>query len=107
MSKALDNEIPVLTVTSQDEENQRRMFPSPTRMAARLSNISAEVLEENLADIVQRLGKIVDELPDSPKGCTVDALTFSLAINSAGKLALIGELSAGTTSGITITLKRK
>ena len=107
MSKLSDNDIPVLTVTSQDEDAQRGMFPSPTRMAAKLSNVPTGVLEENLAGIVKRLGKIVDELPELPKGCRVDTVTFSLAVNAAGKLALIGELSAGMTSGITITLKRQ
>lgn len=50
---------------------------------------------------------VAEALPQSRADYEVNSLTFALSINGSGKISLIGELAAGVTSGITITLKKK
>lgn len=94
-------------LTYQAEKEPESMFLSPTRMIAKYSDLGYEKLKESLSDFVNRLADIVETLPKSHGDYEVDNLTFSLSINGSGKISLIGELSAGVTSGITITFNKK
>lgn len=94
-------------ITYQSEKGSESMFPFPTGMISKYSELGYEKLKENLSDFVNMLGEIVEALPDSHGDYEVDNITFALSINGSGKISLIGELSAGVTSGITITFKKK
>ena len=82
------------------------MFPSPTKGITKVSQITAKKLSENLSDLINSLQETMNTIPESCGPYSLDELTFSLAIDSSGKISLIGELSAGMTTGIVIKLKK-
>ncbi len=98
--------ISILTSSVQGEGETFSMFPSTPQIVAKVRQVAIEKLEENLADFVTLLGKVVQTLPESCGGYSIDALTFSLSVDGSGKISLVGELAAGFTSGIIITLKK-
>jgi hypothetical protein len=103
-----DQEISVLTVNLKELESSRRqMFPTPSEIAVKSSTFAVKTLSANLRDFVDVLGKVVESLPDKCGSYNIDTLTFSLSIDGSGKISLIGEMSAGFTSGIIITLKKQ
>lgn len=107
MSKRNTNMISIITIHSQGEDEGLAMFPSPSKIIAKSTQVIADRLGENLSAFVRILGEAIEKLPQSCGGYSVDTLTFSLSIDSSGKISLVGELSAGFTSGITITLKKQ
>lgn len=106
MSKKSSGTISVLTNQIEEGNKPRSMFPFPVKGLA-LNLIATNKFEASLSDCVKELYKVVEKLPESSENYSTDSLTFSLSINGAGKISLVGEVSAGITSGITITLKRK
>lgn len=94
-------------MTYQTEKEPESMFPSPSRMVAKYSDLEYGKLKKSLSDFVNMLADIVETLPEPHRDYEVDNLKFALSINGSGKISLIGELSAGVTSGITITFKKK
>lgn len=107
MSKKNVELISILTIQSQDVTEERAMFPSPTRILARSTEVAAETFRDSLSGFVKMLGTVVQGVPELCGGYRVDTLTFSLDVNGSGKISLVGELSAGITSGITVTLKKE
>lgn len=103
MSKENTKTISILTV--QTQKGPETMFP--TRMVAKSTEVATEKLKESLSYFVKMLDEIVETLPKSCGTYDVDTLTFSLSVDGSGKISLVGELSAGFTSGITISLKKK
>lgn len=105
MSKENTKKISILTF--QTPTGPESMFPSPTKIIAKHSEVEYEKLKEGLSGLVKKLIDIVESLPRHREDYEVDNLTFALSISGSGKISLIGELSAGATSAITITLKKK
>lgn len=103
MSSEVNRTISVLTGEMQSES----LFPATTKMLVKSSQLAIESVKRSLADCVESLEDIVDNLSDVDNQYDVDTITFSLSIDSSGKISLIGELSAGLVSSITITLKKK
>lgn len=109
---SVSNAVRVVTTETQELETAfsseaRTMFPSLAKIVARSTEIATEKLSENLAGFVETLSAVLETLPESCGPYDVDELTFSLSLDGAGKISLIGEVSAGVTSGITLTLRRK
>lgn len=94
-------------VTSQQEKDVETMFPAPGALISTYSQVSYNELKKHLGDLVKTLSELVDVWPDTSGTFYVDQATFSLSINAAGKISLVGEVSAGLNSCITITLKRR
>lgn len=105
MSKENTKTISILTVQAQ--KGPETMFPSPTKMIVSYTQVATEKLKDNMSEFVKLLDEIVQTLPKSCGAYDVDTLTFSLSLDGSGKISLVGELSAGFTSGITISLKKK
>jgi hypothetical protein len=69
--------------------------------------ISIETLSNNLANFVKTLGTIVESFPETyKKNYALEEIDFSLSVDASGSIALIGEVSAGITTGITVTFKK-
>lgn len=111
MSKSNSDTISITTFEIENSSESNSMFHSPNlsifdKVGKKVSLISTDRLGEDLSDFVKVLGNIVEKLPDSCGNYSLDTLTFSLSVDSSGKISLIGELSAGLTSTISITLNK-
>lgn len=105
------NKITIQTIWPEKKETAKAhtlsMFPSPTNMTIKTTRVASEKLGESLSGLVNTLSKIVEALPESCGGYDIDKLTFSISVDGSGKVSLVGELSAGFTSGICLTLKKR
>jgi hypothetical protein len=99
--------ISIITVNHIEETKTSSMFPSPEKLVNKYSEIAEEVLAENLAGLVQTLGDVIARLPEQCGSYDLSTLSFSLSIDGRGKVSLIGELSAGIASSMTICLTRR
>lgn len=107
MAKEDQKEITIVSSNIQEGEEAFTIFPTSVKAAvAKSTKVAVQKFRENLSEFLQLLGETIEGLPGSCGGYQVDTLTFSLSVNAAGKISLIGELAAGCTSGITITLTK-
>lgn len=102
-----NNEKYVSIITYEQQKQMDTMFPSPGKFVAKSSQIAIEQLKGNVSEIVNNITELLEELPERSTNFQIDEMSFSLSINASGKISLIGELSAGMNSGITLTFKRK
>jgi cytochrome oxidase Cu insertion factor (SCO1/SenC/PrrC family) len=66
-----------------------------------------DVLGKNISDILKKFSKVVDGVPGNLGNYKVDNVSVSLAINSEGKVSILGiGGSVGAQAGITVTLKK-
>jgi len=107
MTKEDTDMISILTTQVEQGGQGRTMFASLPKAMTRYSQITAEKLGESLSGFIKTLSKVIETLPEPGGNYGLDSLTFSLSMDGRGKIFLIGELSAGVTSGITITIKRR
>jgi hypothetical protein len=107
MSRENPKQISVLTVQTEDESQTLSVFPSPSKMLAKSSQVAIDTLAENLTAFVNALGEIVDTVPESCGKYNVDNMSFSLSVDGEGRISLVGELAAGFSSGITVTLRKQ
>jgi hypothetical protein len=104
----------VTTGLEDNESKSKSIFPSrkpkvdltTERAMVVAADIAVETLGDSLADFVKDLERIVEKLPDTCGAYNLDSLTFSLSVNGSGKISLIGEVAAGVTAGIVISLKK-
>ena len=97
----------ILVLTGYDEEGTHvsSALPSVTK-ALHFTELSIETFSKNLHVLAKSLCGALHEVPNQPGHFDIDELTFSLGIDTSGKLFLVGQLSAGVKSTITIKLKR-
>jgi len=91
----------------EGEENTRNAFPTVKEMTSKINTISCDVLKDNLSDVIGKLEDVVADMPLSDSNYSVDTIKFSLCVDGAGKFSIIGGVSAGFSSTITITLKHR
>jgi hypothetical protein len=105
-----ESTIPILTDCIATEE-KGFWPPPPSQVASRVVSaaidVGTEVLAKNLSEFVARLSRVVEAVPSSSGRYSAEEFTFSLSVNGEGRLSLIGEVSAGVVSGVTVTLKKK
>ena len=106
MTKENLKEISIITSNIQEDEETFTMFPTPVKAVVKSTKLAVKKFRENLTEFLGLLSEAIEDLPDACGGYQVDSLTFSINVNAAGKISLVGELAAGCTSGITITLKK-
>ena len=99
--------ISVLYMENPDNCGKNSLFPSTLGSLLKSKDISAENVSKNLSQFLNSLRSVISDLPDSCGPYDIDELSFSLSIDGSGKISLIGEVSAGIVSGITITLRKK
>jgi len=87
-------------------DQRHAMLSAFHRVSTKSVEVGIDTLSASISAIVERLGRIVDALPENCGHYTIDELTFSLNVNGNGKVSLIAEVGAGFTSSICIKLKR-
>jgi len=102
-----DATITISSVTTEGDGSSQAMFPSLHGLVHKSADVAANRLATSLSQFVATLGLIVQELPDSCGRYDVEELSFSASVDASGAFSLVGELSAGVTSGITIVLKKR
>ena len=93
-------------LTAQGPGMRKSMFDESRSLTARCTRITCDKLKESFEEFVQLLREVVQGVPRQCGGYDVDSLTFALALDASGKISLVGELAAGMSSGITITLRK-
>ena len=76
-------------------------------LMSRIGAASAQKVSRNLVQVVEALQRTMAAIPDTPAAFEIEHLTFSLTADAEGKIALVGELAAGMTAGMTITFRRR
>ena len=99
--------ISILTFPESKEVDERSMFPSAKRIYLKASTVAVETVADNLSRFVGLVGKIITSIPDPAENYEVDTLSFSINLDGSGKVSLVGEVSAGFNSGITLTFKKR
>jgi len=97
-----DNEhYSISVLTFQDNKEGTCKEPVPVE-------VSADALSKNLLHCVKSLGKIVESFPETyKKNYALEEIKFSLSVDSSGRISLIGNVTSDTTSGITVTFKKR
>lgn len=81
-------------------------FPSVfSRMRA--YEIDMSVLSGNLKQTLADFQKIMDGLPKSASGYSIEEVELSMGVNGNGGIALIGKLEVGVEAAIKVKIKRK
>jgi len=96
--------ISILSTQKMPESNS--MFPSTEEIATKCYEVGYKKFKENFSAFAEMLSQTVNDLPEISGNYQVDSITFSLAVNGQGKISLIGEISAGVSSGLTLTIKK-
>lgn len=104
--KKPESKISILTANFDEAGNVSQMFPSLSK-AFSIKEVSLEKFSENVAHFIRTLCDTLERIPEHGGDYDVDELTFSLGLDGSGRVFLIGELSAGINSAITIKIKKK
>ena len=99
--------ISVVSFSSEETDQSHSMFPLVNRLTAKYSQISIETINRSLEDFLEVLEKAARNIPSACGSYDIDSLSFSLSLDGNGKISLIGEISAGVASSITLTLKKR
>jgi hypothetical protein len=105
MEKGKDDTIAVWTVV-EETQNQESMFPPLARARATTQHVLTEDISRNLSATVAQLKLAFERLPPSLGEYSIDTITVALGVNGSGGIALVGEISAGFQSSITLTFRR-
>lgn len=103
-----NNLISIVVKSVDDSPDSKAMFPSPKKLAESTIDMGTDVLAKNMRSFIKKFGIVLDSIQSScGKDYELEQLTCSLSINSSGKISLIGEISSGVQSCITITFKKR
>jgi hypothetical protein len=69
--------------------------------------INTSELSLNLKRTVGALQEVMDDLPKSPSGYSIEEVELHMVITGKGGIALIGKLEVGVAGGIKVKIKRK
>lgn len=106
MSKKATQYISILASSEEVQATETmNAFPSPKKVLAKSRQIAVDKFEKSLAEFLQTLGTIVEKLPKSTGTYNIDTLAFSMSVDGGGKISLVGEISTGFTSSMTVTFK--
>lgn len=100
------SKIRILTQTI--EEDTKSVLPSIgrriTSMAFEMTN---DVLADRLEEFFNSFQSVLERLPSSTAGFSIDELELTLAINANGGIEVVGKAEAGISTGMKFTLKRQ
>lgn len=69
-------------------------------------NISAEVLQKNMASFLEVLSPALNQAEKVVGGYDLEEIELKLEVSAEGSLSLIGTVQAGAVGGITLKFKR-
>ena len=104
MAKKGDNIITIWTTDTKG--NEQSALPKIARKAAVATQVSADVLSDNLKAFVKNFQGVIDP-EDDIGGFVIDEVELNLVVNAKGGIELLGKLEAGVQASIKIKLKRR
>lgn len=112
MQDSNDEAISILTIQQVDDEAEdgqvsRSMFSFGMKPVMNTTLITEKGLAANLSSFISLISPLVEALPEKCGAYYLDQLNLSLAVDGEGKISLVGELSWGLSSAISISLKRR
>jgi hypothetical protein len=97
----------IITMDVQSVPNEQNFFPSPAKVITKAMQVSSAKLASELNGFTKRLHELIEQLPEADGNFRISEVTFNVTVDGAGKFALIGEISAGIASSITVKFSRR
>lgn len=105
MTKDREN---IWILTQTVEETSKTALPTiGRRIASKTFKVTSDMLAERLEEFFENFQGVLERLPNSIAGFSVDEVELTLAINASGAIELIGKAEAGVSTGLKFTLKRQ
>ena len=104
MVKKSNNIIDIWVADTKD--NEQTALPKIARKAATSTQVSAQILSDNLKSFLKNFEGVIDPENDIG-GFVIDEVELNLVVNAKGGIELIGKLEAGTQASMKIKLKRR
>lgn len=100
------NKIRILTQTT--EEDAKSVLPSiGRRIATTTFELTNTALADRLEEFFNSFQAVLEHLPASTAGFSIDELELTLAVNASGGIEMVGKAEAGISTGMKFTLKRQ
>jgi hypothetical protein len=100
------NKILILTQTA--EEDTRAVLPSiGRRITTTTFEMANNVLADRLEEFFNSFQAVLERLPASTAGFSIDEIELTLTVNASGGIEMVGKAEAGISTGMKFTLKRK
>jgi hypothetical protein len=77
------------------------------RITTKTLELTNDVLANCLEEFFSSFDSVLERLPNSVAGFSIDELELTLAINASGGIEVIGKAEAGISTGMKFTLKRQ
>jgi len=95
-------------LTQTIEEDTKSALPAiGRRIATKTLELTNDVLANRLEEFFSSFDSVLERLPSSVAGFSIDELELTLAINASGGIEMIGKAEAGISTGIKFTLRRQ
>ncbi len=104
MVKKSDNTIAIWATDTNG--NKQSALPKIARKVVATTQVSAEVLSDNLKAFVKNFQDVIDPGNDIG-GFVIDEVELSLVVNAKGGIELLGKLEVGAQASMKIKLKRR
>jgi len=106
MDTKKDRTIRILTQTI--EEDTKSALPAiGRRITTKTLELTNDVLANRLEEFFSSFDNVLEHLPSSVAGFSIDELELTLAINASGGIEMVGKAEAGITTGMKFTLRRQ
>jgi len=104
MTQEESNSIPVWS--NEQMGNEKSALPKISRKVADATQVSTEVLSNNLREFVQKFQGAIDPDVDIGGFC-IEELELSLVVNAKGGIELLGKVEAGAQASLKIKLRKR
>ena len=101
------NQIRILTQTIEEEESKSVLPSIGRRITTTVFEITNEVLADRLVEFFNSFQTVLERLPSSAAGFSINELELTLAVDAKGGIEVVGKAEAGISTGIKFTLKRQ
>lgn len=92
--------------TTDSKGNEQSALPKIARKLSEATQISTDVLSENLKSFIESFQSVVDAGNDIG-GFAIDEVELSLVVNAKGGIELLGKVEAGAQASMKVKLKRR
>ncbi len=101
------NKIRILTQTIAEEDTKSVLPSIGRRITTMTFELTNDVLADRLEEFFNSFQHVLEHLPSSTGGFSIDELELTLAIDARGGIEVVGKAEAGITTGMKFTLKRQ
>lgn len=76
------------------------------KIGAQVVNVATDVIGNNMKAFLESMNSIFQEQPKELGDYSIDEISLNVVVSSEGGIELVGKLSSGVESSITIVLRR-